>query len=164
MQVTRHDFEAIGFAIMRREHNRCSDKSRMHRFVSWFGAEPIYLSITWHKLAKSGWLEHAGREAKPEHLVWAFMWLNCYSTAEIHSAQAGVDEKTLRDKVWFYVEGIARLDKILVSETLLVSVVCARRLAFCSPNINFFSPNTILTDPLGEPSCWRHWRALPRHY
>ena len=113
--VTWHDFEAIGFAIMRREHNQSSDKSRMHRFVSWFGAEPIYLSITWHKLAKSGWLEHAGHEANPEHLVWAFMWLNCYSTTEIHSAQAGVDEKTFRDKVWFYVEGIARLDKSVVS-------------------------------------------------
>jgi hypothetical protein len=39
----RHDFEAIGFAIMRREHNQCLDKSRMHRFVSWFGTEPICL-------------------------------------------------------------------------------------------------------------------------
>jgi hypothetical protein len=115
MPITWHDFEAIGFAIMRREHNRCSDKSRMHRFVSWFGAKPIYLSITWNKLAESGWLEHAGREANPEHLVWAFMWLNCYSTTEIHSAQAGVDEKTFRDKVWFYAEGIAHLDKSVVS-------------------------------------------------
>jgi hypothetical protein len=115
MPVTRHDFEVIGFAIMHREHNCSSNKSQMHRFVSWFGAKPIYLSITWNKLAKSGWLEHAGREANPEHLVWAFMWLNCYSTTEIHSAQAGVDEKTFRDKVWFYVEGIARLDKSVVS-------------------------------------------------
>ena len=114
LTYTQHDFEAIGFAIMRREHNRSSDKSHMHRFVSWFGAQPIYLSITWHKLAKSGWLEHAGHKAKPEHLVWAFMWLNCYSTTEIHSAQAGVDEKTFRDKVWFYVEGIAHLDKSVV--------------------------------------------------
>jgi hypothetical protein len=113
--VTWPDFEVIGFAIMHREHNRSSDKSRMHRFVSWFGAEPIYLSITWNKLVKSGWLKNAGREAKPEHLVWAFMWLKCYSTTEIHSAQACVDEKSFRDKVWFYVEGIAHLDKSVVS-------------------------------------------------
>jgi hypothetical protein len=140
LTYTQHDFEAIGFAIMRREHNRSSDKSRMHRFVSWFGAEPIYLSIAWHKLAKSGWLEHAGHKAKPEHLVWAFMWLNCYSTTEIHSAQAGVDEKTFRDKVWFYVEGIARLDKSVVRKKSRLCVPLCFDYILQPASLAFFSP------------------------
>jgi hypothetical protein len=74
------------------------------------------LAITWRKLHKSGWLEFAGsRGPKPEHLLWAFMWLKAYHTEDIGSALAGVDEKTFREKVWFYVEGIARLDTDVVS-------------------------------------------------
>lgn len=111
----RHDFEAMGLSIMNRAHSRASRKTRMRRFVAWFGAEPKYLAITWRELAKTGWLRFAGRAPKPEHLLWSFLWLNCYAVEEIHAAQVGVDEKTFREKVWFYVEGIAQLDRNLVS-------------------------------------------------
>jgi len=112
---SRHDFEALGFALMRREQSRAGKKTRMRRFISWFGAEPVFLAITWRKLHKSGWLEYAGKRPKPEHLLWTFMWLKSYHNEEISAGLAGVDEKTFRDKVWFYVEGIARLDTAIVS-------------------------------------------------
>ena len=42
------------------------------------------------------------------------MWLKCYHNEEVSAGIAGVDEKTFRDKVLFYVEGIARLDTTIV--------------------------------------------------
>lgn len=118
----RRVFEAMGFAIMRRENSRASRKTRMRRFVSWFGAEPVFLAIVWRKLHESGWLEFAGRRPKPVHLLWTFMWLKGYNNEEVHASQAGVDEKTFREKVWFYVEGIARLDTTIV-RLVLIAVV-----------------------------------------
>lgn len=114
-ELDRHDFEAIGLKIMGRENSRACRKTCMDRFVSWFGAEPKFLAITWHELRKSGWLRFAGRQPRPEHLLWTFMWLKCYSSEAVHAGQARVDEKTFREKVWFYVKGIAQLDRKLVS-------------------------------------------------
>lgn len=46
--------------------------------------------------------------------MWAFMFLKSYHNEEVAAGIAGVDEKTYRDKVWFYVKGIARLDSAVV--------------------------------------------------
>ena len=124
---SRYDFEDMGFKIMRREHSRAGNKSRKHRFISWFGAEPVFLAIAWRKLQKSGWLEFAGRRPNPEHLLWAFMWLKSYHNEEVGAGIAGVDEKTYRDKVWFYVEGIARLDTAVVSHFVAVFLLLVSR-------------------------------------
>ena len=62
---TRHAFEDIGFHIMR----IAGKKTQMRRFASWFGAEPVFLAITWRKLHKSGWLEYAGKRPEPEHFA-----------------------------------------------------------------------------------------------
>lgn len=112
---SRHDFKAIGFSMMRREHSRAGRKTRMRRFISWFGAEPIFVALTWRKLHESGWLAYSGRRPKPEHLLWTLNWMRCYNTEDIGAGIAGVDEKTYREKVWFYMEGIARLDTTVVS-------------------------------------------------
>jgi hypothetical protein len=66
---SRHDFEAMGLAMMRREHSRAREKTKKRRFCSWFGAEPVYLAIAWRKLHKSGWLEFAGRQPDPKHSI-----------------------------------------------------------------------------------------------
>ena len=110
------DFFEMGLRLMGRERSRASQKTLKRQFASWFGAEPVFVAISWLMLAQSGWLSHAGRSANPVHLLWAHLWLFVYSTEEVHAIQVGVDEKTFREKVWFYVEGLARLDKTLVSD------------------------------------------------
>lgn len=82
----------------------------------------MFVAITWRKLHESGWLEFAGRRPKPEHLLWALNWMKSYNTEDIGASLAGVDEKTYREKVWFYLEGIARLDTTIVSPCCRVSV------------------------------------------
>lgn len=109
------DFQDLGFAIMRRESSRANVETRKRRFISWFGMEPIFVALTWCKLHESGWLNFAGKRPKPVHLLWTLNWLRCYHVEDIGSAIAGVDEKTYREKVWFYAEGIARLDTAVVS-------------------------------------------------
>lgn len=111
---SRHDFEAMGFEFMRREHSRAGKKTRKRRFTSWFGAEPVFVAITWRKLHESGWLDFAGRRPNPLHLLWTLNWMKSYSTEDIGAGIAGVDEKTYREKVWFYLEGIARMDTTVV--------------------------------------------------
>lgn len=112
---SRGDFEAMGFQIMRKEQSRAGRKTRKRRFISWFGAEPVFLAITWRKLQESGWLDYAGCRPEPVHLLWAFMWLKNYEIEDVGAGIAGVDEKTFREKVWFYVQGVARLDTTVVS-------------------------------------------------
>ena len=90
---------------------KMTNKTRMRRYVSWFGAEPVFLAIAWRKLGKSGWLKFAGRQPNPKHLLWAFMWAKGYQTEDVGAGICGVDEKTYREKVWFYLEGLARLMK-----------------------------------------------------
>jgi len=136
------DFEAIGFAIMHRGHTRAGEKTRMRRFKSWFGAEPVFMSITWRKLQQSGWLDFAGKRPKPEHLLWALMWLKCHHVEDVGASIAGVDEKTWREKVWFCLEGTARLDAAVASsdpscrEHLLLSFKCSHAFDHCCCRCN----------------------------
>lgn len=114
---SQHEFETMGFAIMRREKSKAGEKTRNRRFISFFGAEPVFIAITWRKLYDSGWLEYAGVRPNPKHVLWAFMWLKSYFNEEVGSSLAGdnVDEKTYRDWCWFYIKGIASLDTEVVS-------------------------------------------------
>ena len=122
-QQPKDDFEALGLAIMNRENSRAGQKSRMRRFKSWFGMEPVFASLVWRMLHESGRLKLAGKKADPRHLLWACMWLKGYFTEDVGAAMAGVDEKTFREKVWFYVEAIARLDSMVVCHWVLLGAV-----------------------------------------
>ena len=104
------------------------------------------MSLTWRKLHKSGWLRYAGLRPKPEHLLWTFMWLKCYFTENVGASIAGVDEKTYRDHVWFYLRGLAQLDVDVVSCSLFDTSTFYRAVL------------PIAIDPLYSPSasCFRY--------
>ena len=113
-----HYFEATGLNMIGWESSRASRKTRIRRYVAFFGSEPVYLAIIWHELVKTGWINFAGRRPRPEHLLWAFIWLYCYCSENILAAKVGADEKTFREKVWFYVRGIAGLNEQFVCDVL----------------------------------------------
>lgn len=158
---SRHDFEEMGLNIMRRSSgSRAGGKTRMRRFISWFGAEPVHVSITWKKLCNSGWLQYVGsRQPKPLHLLWTFMWLKSYHNEEVGAGIAGVDEKTYREKVWFYLKGIARMDGDVVSWIVLLYQADKKWCLIRSPSpscfINYRSSGRIVSwvTPDSEPLC-----------
>lgn len=112
--VTQDDFMCIGMSIMGRNHHHANETSR-RRFSAWFGTDPQTCAILWEKLNYYGWLDYAGiRGTHPKHLLWSLMFLKCYATEAVHSANVGVDEKTYRKWIWFYLEGITLLRKHIV--------------------------------------------------
>ena len=106
-------FAELGGMIMNRNKNQ-SSKVFMTRFRAWFGTDPFHCSIIWKMLHHSQWLEFT-TNARPQHLLWALLFLKCYGTECLHAAQVGANEKTYRNWVWFYLRGISNLDKKIVS-------------------------------------------------
>ena len=115
------DFMEIGLRIMGRHDSRASDARLTLEFVNFFGCEPIYASILWYLLEKKQWLVH-GFGILPCHLLWTLYFLKVYATEGVSERTLKCDPKTFREKVWFFLHGIARLDKILVSIYVLVLV------------------------------------------
>ena len=109
------DFWDIGLSIMNCKNSRASKKTLTKQFLSFWGAEPLYISMIWLLLEQSGWLWF-GAQIQECHLMWTFMFLKVYSTGTIHARMVGCDEKTFCEKVWFYTEGIAQLDVMVVSK------------------------------------------------
>ena len=96
-----------------------SVKIKRERFVSFFGIEPLIVSIIWSMLVD---VEDeimvcfaAVESLKPVYLLWALLFLKGYNTTTRNAAIAGVDEKTFRHWSWIFVEAIANLDREVVS-------------------------------------------------
>jgi hypothetical protein len=131
------EFEQLGLSIMGRAPNG-SNNTKERRFFSHFGLKAGLVSIVWRELAESNWLQLAGRKAKPEHLLWCLLFLNNYSVEEVNAAFVHTSERTFREKVWFYAEGIVQLDRKLVSFpqafclTIFYSIAYSTIILFCN--------------------------------
>jgi hypothetical protein len=60
---------------------------------------------------------HGGR---PQHLLWAILFLTLYDTESVHARIAQVDEDTFRKWSWLYIKKLSYLEDLVVS-----TVVCA---------------------------------------
>jgi hypothetical protein len=49
------------------------------------------------------------------HLLWALMWMKTYAKESTLSSAAGVDEKTFRKWMHFFVDAISNLEYKVVS-------------------------------------------------
>jgi len=83
-------------------------------FCSWFGLQPMMCAIIWSNLVSSKWVKRL-HNCHPKHLLWAMLFLKCGSSEDVRALQVGADRKTVRKWVWFVVEGIASLDRTIVS-------------------------------------------------
>jgi len=117
---TGFDFYHFGLAIA---GFKATDNARIknRRFKAHFGYEPYLCEITWARLVGSGWTCKV-RSPNPRHLLWALMFNKAYRTEEEIAAKCDCDEKTFRKWCWFYLEGLARLDKSVVR---IIFVVCS---------------------------------------
>lgn len=86
----------------------------LRRFRGWFGTDPFIVSLVWGLLSQKGWIKKING-TKPIHLLWALNFLKNYNVEHVSASLFGVDEKTLRKWVWFFVNGISTLASIVVS-------------------------------------------------
>ena len=113
-RISPDEFTSIGMSLMGRYNHSANETSR-RRFSAWFGTDSLTCSILWEMLYHYKWFDYAGiRGTHPKHLLWTLLFLKCYATEAVHSSNVGVDEKTYRKWIWFYVEGINRLRKHVV--------------------------------------------------
>lgn len=111
-------FDDIAADIMGRNNTHGSDAIWSRRFSSWFGVGSCVCTVIWNALVVSGCTQFEGCSAHSKHLLWALYFLNQYDTEAVNASVMGVDEKTFRRWAWFYLEGIAKMDKRYVRTTL----------------------------------------------
>ena len=115
--LSSNEFEDLAYEKMRPGKNKNRVLSfRTRRFRSWFGTDSFIVSLIWKMLHFSGWLSKTNKP-NPFHLFWALNFLKNYETESVCAAKFdGVDEKTLRKWVWFYISGISQLASKVVSQ------------------------------------------------
>ena len=69
--------------------------------------------------------------ARPEHLLWALLFLKLYELEPVNASLARCDEKTFRKWSWLFVEAIGDLDYIYVSIFYIIYYIC------CSDQFDF---------------------------
>jgi len=126
LPVLEDEFLELGFIVLRQEHRRFKVRERkIEQFKSWYGIVPARCSTIWSKLIAIDWLRQTKRP-QPKHMLWALLFLRSYSSeAHLCSMVGGVDAKTFRKWLWFYLGGIARLSS---------SVVRTRHCCSCFPS------------------------------
>jgi hypothetical protein len=114
------EFETLGLAMMMgksRRAQRRSEKLRLRRFRSFFGADPLQCAIAWFELELIGWnkFKDGVRGVKPDHLLWTLLLMKQYGTEELMSALVGTTEKTFRKWTDFILQGFDKLSSKFVS-------------------------------------------------
>ncbi len=86
------------------------------KFKQMFGCTPTVLGECWVLLSKNSEME----DLRPEHLLWACLFLKVYSKESIHATMAGCCEKTFRKYVWAVIIAISDLEPYIVSNTIII--------------------------------------------
>ena len=83
-------------------------ETELKRFRAHFGTTDIRCTIIWRMLrANADSVQVIGRGPRPQHLLWALLWLKTYDTESILCGKVGCDETTYRKWIWRFVEAIA---------------------------------------------------------
>jgi hypothetical protein len=124
--VTEEQFKRLGGEIMGRDPEGRSESVFLTRWLSFFGVDPAVVVELWDLIEvpffdPGGELSHA----KPEHLLWALLFLRKYGDESEMAALCGaekgaVDEKTLRKWRTIFVKCIASLKYNVVSTLLFL--------------------------------------------
>ena len=96
------------------------------RFRSAFGTTPLMCSRIWSLLTS------LPCGAKPVHLLWALLFLKCYSSECIAIALTGVDNKTYRKWSWCFIEKIGDLEIVSTKNAVCRMAVMFYRLIVVS--------------------------------
>lgn len=84
---------------------RLSSCLGLRRFKAFFGVTPKVCGIIWELLKNK-----KPDNSKPEHLLWALIFLRQYSSESTNKSLLKADEKTIRKWVWKFVELLSEMD------------------------------------------------------
>ena len=108
--------------------------SELKSFRSLFFIAPSNCSLLWAKIKQ----QNLAPRAKPEHLLWALLWLKLYATDEVLAGILGVDEDTFRERTFEMVRAIQGLKPFYVSylhqSTFFLNPLVSHFVVLCRSN------------------------------
>ena len=112
--MSQLEFDNVGCELIGQKlGNKTTTK---HRFLAFFGAIPEHIVILWSKLSESDWFDHApAQKVKHVHLLMGLKLLRTYNVEEVNAQFFKCDEKTFRQWSIYMLEGMAKLDRVIVS-------------------------------------------------
>lgn len=112
--MSQKEFDNLGCELIGQKLGNKTTKKR--RFLAFFGAIPEHIAILWWKLSESEWFDHApAQKVKHVHLLMGLKLLRTYNVEEVNAQFFKCDEKTFRQWSIYMLEGIAKLDRVIVS-------------------------------------------------
>ena len=116
-RVSAEAFMLVGEDIIsKKKRNTKSDMIRRRRFQSNFGTAPEICSNIWARIMFTRRKQIPFSNPAPKHLLWALHLMKTYGTEDCLASNCGVDEKTFRRWAWIFIEEIARLSRVEVSD------------------------------------------------
>jgi hypothetical protein len=112
------DFEALARDIQNRASHRVgAATTEMRHFREFFGTSVLVVEKTWELLERDSLLPEGGR---PKHLLWAFYFIKVYpkqspGCSAVGASAGAVDPKTHRKWVWAFIDAVANLVDVVVS-------------------------------------------------
>ena len=85
--------------------------SQLDMYHAFFGTWPCITADLWHRVDP---FNNIHPKSKMKHLLWALLFLTCYSTETINASTVGVHEDTFRDWMWPWIDAIAALSMDLI--------------------------------------------------
>jgi hypothetical protein len=112
------DFETLARDIQNRASRpvRAASTETRH-FREFFGAPIHVVEIVWELIKRESLLPEGGR---PKHLLWALHFMKVYpkqspGCSTVGASAGAVDPKTHRKWVWAFIDAVAKLDDVVVS-------------------------------------------------
>ena len=116
--VTEEEFRQLGATMMNHDPEGRSERVFLRRWMFFFGVEPDVVIDAWERIHTGAVHDGDLAFAKPEHLLWALLFLKKYGAEEdMSSIAGGVDETTFRKWSKLFVARISFLQDEVVSET-----------------------------------------------
>ena len=112
------DFEALARDIQNQASRRVGAATTETRhFREFFGTSVLVVKKTWELLERDSLLPEGGR---PKHLLWALHFMKVYPKQSpgclaVGASAGAVDPKTHRKWVWAFIDAVANLDDVVVS-------------------------------------------------
>ena len=117
MSVYAADFERIGREMLGRHHLR-REATEDARFRATFGVGAYICAVPWHLLDP---YENMPQGVKPQHLLFALLFLKLYLNERTNADICGVDKKTYQKWTWIFVDAISWLEADVVCTFVYIS-------------------------------------------
>ena len=111
-QVLERGLKLLGFDNARQQN--VGIKTNIRRFRDGFGVDPFVVAKLFADLQVEVVSANIVRKPDVDHLLMMLHWLKSYCKESELSGRFGLNEKTLRGKLWTYIRGIQSLKAVKI--------------------------------------------------